>query len=87
MGEWTARRFPCVALRYATLSSDPSNDGEGLLSDEQVKQLADAVAAKLNGQLSGIRKDMEAGFAKVERRLDGVEGRPALRDAPKGGSL
>ena len=64
------------------------------MSDEQVKQLADAVAAKLNGQLSGIRKDMEAGFAKVEgrldgveRRLDGVEGRPALRDAPKGGSL
>lgn len=36
-------------------------------------KLADAVAAKLNGQLSGIRKDMEEGFVKVEGRLGGVE--------------
>ena len=36
-------------------------------------RLADAVVAKLNGQLSGIRKDMEQGFAKVNDRLGKVE--------------
>ena len=45
------------------------------MKDEQIDRLADAVAAKLNGQLSGIRKDMEAGFTEINGRLGKVEGR------------
>ena len=45
------------------------------MSNDQIDQLADAVADRLNGQLSGIRKDMENGFTEINGRLGKVEGR------------
>lgn len=54
------------------------------MSNEQIAQIADAVAARLNGQLSGLRKDMaglgdrlgkvETRLVKVETHLDRMDG-------------
>ncbi|MXW09308.1 MAG: hypothetical protein F4X47_05550 [Gammaproteobacteria bacterium] len=41
--------------------------------DRLVQRMTDAVAAKLNGQLSGIRKDMERGFAEIGDHLDRID--------------
>ena len=48
------------------------------MSDEQIARIADAVAAKLNGQLSGLRKDVAAlktDVGEIKTRLGTVETR------------
>ncbi len=36
-------------------------------SEDQIDRLANAVADRLNGQLSGIREDMERGFTEIKQ--------------------